>query len=81
MEDKRQGHGENDIKYKDLILVSVDKNIPFLQVNAFTMDDNDGVIKNIFGQKYQAEGIWVKNKDGKISLSLWDMFVDKNKWS
>ena len=48
-----------------------------MQVNAFTVDDDDSVIKNIFSKMYQTGGIWAINKDGKISLSIRDIFVDK----
>jgi len=45
------------------------------------VDDYGNVVKNIFGKMYQIGGMWAKNKDGKTSLSVGDMFVDEEQLS
>ncbi|KAJ8423236.1 hypothetical protein Cgig2_013488 [Carnegiea gigantea] len=76
-----QGDYGTDIEYEDLILVSVDENLSMLQVDAFTVDDDGNVVRNVFSKMYQTGGMWARNKDGKIYLSVGDMFVDKEQRS
>jgi len=56
LEAEMQEDDGSDVEYEDLIPVSVDKNVPILQVDAFTVDDDGNVVRNVFSKMYQTGG-------------------------
>jgi len=60
--------------------VYVDGNVPQFCINAFYIDEDGKVIRNAFSTMYRIRKLWSKNRDGKITFVVGDMFVDKNQW-
>jgi len=61
----------------DLAGIPVDANVPQLPLDAFYMDDDSKEIRNPFSRMYRTGEMWATSRDGKITLAVSDMFVDK----
>jgi len=59
----------------------VDANVPQLPIDAFYMDDDGKEIRNPFRRMYRTGKMWARSRDGKITLAIGDIFVDKKQWS
>jgi len=70
---------DNVSEDSNLADIPVDVNVPQLPLDAFYMDNDGKEIKNPFSRKYRTGQMWAKNRDGKITFAIGDIFVDKKK--
>jgi len=50
-------------------------------IDAEGEDDDGNPTKNLWNKMYKNGNMWVRNSDGKVSIAVGDMFVDKDQWS
>ncbi|KAJ8431021.1 hypothetical protein Cgig2_003836 [Carnegiea gigantea] len=50
-------------------------------IDAEGEDDDGNPTKNLWNKMYENGNMWVRNSDGKVSIVVGDMFVDKDQWS